>query len=427
MQEHTLTELDSGIRVVTERVPSVRSIALGLWVRVGSRDEHDERGRHLALPRAHAVQGHAEELTAEQIAQVFDGFGADVNAATSKETTVLHAHFLDEHLDEAFEVMGDMLLRSTYADLESEREVVLEEIAMYEDEPQDKVHDVLSHAIFGDHPLGRPVIGRGEVISALTTDDVAAYHDTRYLPPQHRRRGRRQPRARRDRAPRGGEACRRPAPATALDPGAPRPPRRRARAVVPREGDRAVPHLPRRPGHPRNDDRRFALSILDAILGGSTLLAPVPGGAREARPRVRGLLVGEPVPGHRPGRHLRRHARGQRREALEVIGTELERLQDEPVGDEELDARPRAREGPARAVDGVDREPHEPARALGADGTPLLSLDETIERLEAVDREQLQELARDFYPPEALSAAAIGRDEELSARRWPVSAELAAA
>ena len=120
----------------------MRSIALGLWVRVGSRDEAaGEAGISHFLE--HMLFKGTPKLTAEQIAQVFDGFGADVNAATSKETTVLHAHFLDEHLEDAFEVIGDMLLRSTYADLESEREVVLEEIAMYEDEPQDKVHDVL--------------------------------------------------------------------------------------------------------------------------------------------------------------------------------------------------------------------------------------------------------------------------------------------
>ena len=165
--DHTLTELDSGIRVVTETVPSVRSIALGLWVRVGSRDEQEsEAGISHFLE--HLLFKGTPSLTAEQIAQLFDGFGADVNAATSKETTVLYAHFLDEHLEEAFGVMADMLLRSTYADIDSEREVVLEEIAMYEDEPQDKVHDVLSAAIFGDHPLGRPVIGRKEVISALS-------------------------------------------------------------------------------------------------------------------------------------------------------------------------------------------------------------------------------------------------------------------
>ena len=159
----------------------MRSVALGLWVRVGSRDESDsEAGISHFLE--HMLFKGTPKLTAEQIAQEFDGLGAEVNAATSKEATVLHAHFLDEHLERAFEVMGDMLLRTTYADLESEREVVLEEIAMYEDEPQDKVHDVLSEAIFGDHPLGRPVIGRGEVVGALTVDKVSAYHDARYVP-----------------------------------------------------------------------------------------------------------------------------------------------------------------------------------------------------------------------------------------------------
>src|ERR671922_1050848 len=132
--EHQLTELDSGIRVVTETVPSVRSIALGFWVKVGSRDEQaSEAGISHFLE--HLLFKGTPTLSAEQIAQLFDGFGADVNAATSKETTVLYAHFLDQHLEEAFGVMSDMLVRSTYRDMDSEREVVLEEIAMYEDEP----------------------------------------------------------------------------------------------------------------------------------------------------------------------------------------------------------------------------------------------------------------------------------------------------
>src|SRR4051794_5830170 len=152
-----------------------------MWVRVGSRDEPDEEAG-ISHFLEHMLFKGTEELSAEQIAQVFDAFGADVNAATSKEATVLHAHFLDEHLDEAFKVMSDMFLRSTWADLESERDVVLEEIAMYEDEPHDKVHDVLSTAVFGDHPLGRPVIGRGEVIAGLTPADVGSYHDQRYGP-----------------------------------------------------------------------------------------------------------------------------------------------------------------------------------------------------------------------------------------------------
>src|SRR5262245_36612903 len=100
--DHTLTEVNSGIRVVTETVPSVRSIALGLWVKVGSRDE-DVREAGISHFLEHLLFKGTPRLNAEQIAQLFDSFGADVNAATSKETTVLYAHFLDEHLDEAFE------------------------------------------------------------------------------------------------------------------------------------------------------------------------------------------------------------------------------------------------------------------------------------------------------------------------------------
>src|SRR5689334_1811136 len=210
------------------------------------------------------------ELNAEQIAQVFDGFGAEVNAATSKEATMLHAHFLDEHLEEAFHVMSDMFLRSTYADLESEREVVLEEIAMYEDEPQDKVHDVLSAAVFGDHPLGRPVIGRGEVIASLTQGDVSEYHDHRYRPQSivvaaagNVEHARIEELTRRWMDLPGNGAG--PNGARAAAP----------RGIVPRVAFQSKEteqyHISLGgPGIPRNDERRFALAILDAILGGST-------------------------------------------------------------------------------------------------------------------------------------------------------------
>ena len=135
-QEHTLTELDSGIRVVTERVPSVRSVALGLWVGVGSRDETTERGRHLALPRAHAVQGHAGADGRADRARPSTASAPSMNAATSKETTVL-LRALPRRAPRR-RVRGDgrtCCCARPIADLESEREVVLEEIAMYEDEP----------------------------------------------------------------------------------------------------------------------------------------------------------------------------------------------------------------------------------------------------------------------------------------------------
>ena len=236
--------------------------------------------------------------------------GAEVNAGTGKETTSVYSRFLDNHLERAFDVLQDMVLRPAYPDIDSERQVVIEEIAMYEDEPQDKVHDVLAGAIFGDHPLGRPIIGRADVVSSVpgAGDRLVARRPLRAG--QHGAGRGREPRARADRrAGRAGlrrrdrgRARRRMRLARAERPGAPLPP----------EGDRAVPPLPRRPGHParrrpplraagaRHDPRRL------------DLLAPVPGGAREARARLLGLLVREPLRRHRPGGALRGHAAGQR-------------------------------------------------------------------------------------------------------------------
>src|SRR6185503_11475571 len=127
-----------------------------------------------------------ERHSAIEISELFDGMGAATNAATSKETTHLHARFLDEHTEEAFELMGEMLLAPSLPpdEIDSEREVVLEEIAMYEDEPQDRVHDVLAEAMYGDQPLGRRVLGRADVIASIPIPDIDAYHQARYAGPE---------------------------------------------------------------------------------------------------------------------------------------------------------------------------------------------------------------------------------------------------
>jgi predicted Zn-dependent peptidase len=407
-EDHTLTTLDSGVRVVTEKLSSVRSIALGLWVRVGSRDE-DVSEAGISHFLEHMLFKGTPSLTAEQIAQVFDAFGADLNAATSKEATVLHAHFLDEHLEKAFGVMGDMFMRSTYADLESEREVVLEEIAMYEDEPQDKVHDVLSAAVFGEHPLGRPVIGRGEVISSLTSGDVAGYHDQRYRPGsivvaaagnlEHEMIEELARRSLGD-SQNGSAAQRGPAPPE-LAPRVSFQAKETEQYHICLGGE----------GIPRNDERRFALAILDAIVGGSTssrLFQEV----REKRGLAYAIYswssqysdtgqVGVYV-GTREDNVAK---------ALEVIGTELERACTEAVSDEELSrAREHVKGRLALSMESTASRMNRLGRSVLMD-TPLLTLDETIERLDAVDATQLEELARQLYPPGRLSAAAIGRDE----------------
>ena len=424
--DHTLTELDSGIQVVTETVPSVRSIALGLWVRVGSRDEQEnEAGISHFLE--HLLFKGTPTLTAEQIAQLFDSFGADVNAATSKETTVLYAHFLDEHLEEALGVMSDMLLRSTYADLDSEREVVLEEIAMYDDEPSDKVHDVLTAAIFGDHPLGRPVIGRKEVISALNTEEVAAYHSARYGPRSivvaaagNLEHGQIEGLAQRTLSVDGTRGNGRE-PDSA--------PERRSSEAVFHEKETEQYHICLGgPGIRRDDERRFALSVLDAVLGGATSSRLF----QEVREK-RGLAysVYSWASQYRDTGQLGVYV-GTRPEnvgqALDVIGTELERLQAEPITDEELSrAREHVKGRIVLSMESTASRMHRLGRSV-LTGTPLLSIDEVLARLDAVSGDQLQELAREFYRPDYLSAAAIGRDERIFRDALPgVSPELAAA
>ena len=181
MQKVTLSELDSGERVISERVAGVRSVALGFWIDVGSRDERAERAgvSHFI---EHLLFKGSRRFDAQQIAETFDAMGAELNAATSRENTVVYARVPDHHVETALEVMTDMVFAPSFAEVDQEREVVLEEIAMYEDAPQELVHDLFSQAVFADHPLGRPVIGTAEVISTVSRRALSGYHRRAYAP-----------------------------------------------------------------------------------------------------------------------------------------------------------------------------------------------------------------------------------------------------
>src|SRR5215210_8593564 len=181
MQNYVLSELDSGQRVVTERLNHVRSVALGFWIGAGSRDERDERAgvSHFI---EHLLFKGTSTYSEQEIAEVFDAMGGELNAATSREHTVVYARVADHHLQEAVDVMSDMVYAPLFAEVDSEREVVLEEIAMYEDQPQELVHDLIAEAVFGEHPLGRPVIGTAEVISSVSRRAITSYHRSMYVP-----------------------------------------------------------------------------------------------------------------------------------------------------------------------------------------------------------------------------------------------------
>src|SRR5688572_13593398 len=162
-------------------MPSVRSAALGFFVGTGSRGESvAEAGLSHFLE--HLLFRGTDRYASAEIDQLFDAMGAELNAGTDKESTTVYARMLDQHLPRAFDVIADMVWRPAFRDVDPERDVVLEEIAMYEDDPQDTVFDVLGEAVFGGHPLGRPIIGRAPVIRETPVDRIAAFHAARYVP-----------------------------------------------------------------------------------------------------------------------------------------------------------------------------------------------------------------------------------------------------
>ncbi len=266
MAKHDLTELAGGERVISERVPGVRSVALGFWIGAGSRDEPDSKAGVSHFIEHMLFKGTAR-YTAQGIAELFDELGGELNAATSRETTVVYARVPDNRLETALDVMADMVFRPAFKDVDSEREVVLEEIAMVEDTPHDLVHDLAAEAVFGAHPLGRPVIGRAEVISSVSKRALATYHRRAYS-------GERVVLAAAGnvRHARLVELLEERRPTPSVDRALVRKPVRRVSPPGLRfqQKDTEQYHVCLSgPGISRTDERRFTSSVLDAIVGGS--------------------------------------------------------------------------------------------------------------------------------------------------------------
>jgi predicted Zn-dependent peptidase len=412
VQKYVLSELDSGERVISERIPSVRSVALGFWIGAGSRDETEAKAgashfiEHLLFKGSHAY-------TAQQIAEIFDGLGGELNAATSREHTMVYARVPDGHVQTALDVMTDMVFAPSFGDLDSERAVVLEEIAMYEDTPQELVHDLFSEAVFGRHALGRPVIGTAEVISSVTKRVLSTYHRQMYAGGnvviaaagniEHNKFLRMLQRAQsQQRPPAGGPRVRRPLVK------APPPGFRFAK----KETEQYHVCLGA-PGIARSDRRRFAASILDAILGGSAssrLFQEI----REKRGMAYSVysfasqytdtgLVGIYV--------------GTRAENLgPCLDIAAEQLADIAAGNLRPEEIARAKENlKGRIMLSMESTSNRMSR-LGKSlitDTELLSFDRIIAELEAVEADEVAELAGLLFTPEKLSISGIGPNERV--------------
>jgi predicted Zn-dependent peptidase len=423
LSEARLTELSSGVRIVTEEVPSVRSVALGLWVRTGSRNETPAQAGVSHFLEHLLFKGTAR-YSAIEISERFDGLGASINAATGKETTHLHARFLDEHTEDVFDLLAEMLLAPTYPEIDSERQVVLEEIAMYEDEPQDRVHDVLAEAVFGQHPLGRRVLGEAEVIASIPVPDIESYRQSRYTgggivvgAAGHLEHDRIVELAERLVAPPAGNGV-----VSQVD-------LETAGRLCFHQKETEQYHICfGAPGLRREDERRYPLAVLDAIFGGSTSSRLF----REVREK-RGLAYSVGSYNEQfTDQGLVATYVGTREdnveEACQIIGTELARLRSEPVSDEEL---LRAKESvKGRLVLSSESTAARMTRISRATlfGLPIESLDEMIAKVDAVEVDDLTALAAELYGAERLSAACVGGDEERFRRALaPVSETLAAA
>ncbi|OFI36665.1 zinc protease [Arthrobacter sp. SW1] len=395
--------LPGGVRVLTEAMPGQRSATIGFWVGVGSRDEAE--GQHGSTHfLEHLLFKGTKRRTALEIASAFDEVGGESNAATAKESTCYFARVLDSDLPMAIDVIADMITGAVLdpAELEQERDVILEEIAMDSDDPTDVAHEKFVAAVLGEHPLGRPIGGTPAAIKGVSRDSVWAHYQRYYRPDELVITAA------------GGldhdvicglvtEALR--AAGWELSEGA-SPVERRSteRAVI---AGTAGLHVVKRPVEQANiimgcpslvatDDRRFVMSVLNAVLGGgmsSRLFQEI----REKRGLVYSTYSFASA--YADAGYFGMYAGctpSKVKQVLELLGAELEKLAADGITDEELvKAVGQLSGGIVLALEDTGSRMSRLGRAELVSGE-FQDIDETLGRIKAVTTAQVQELAREL-------------------------------
>jgi predicted Zn-dependent peptidase len=408
VREPQITTLPGGERVATEPLRGVRSASLGLWIGTGSRDEPQARAGVSHFLEHLLFKGSAR-YNAQEIAELFDAMGGELNAATSRETTVVYTRVPDDHVEPALDAMTDMVFAPTLTDVDSEREVVLEEIAMVDDNPQDLVHDLAAEAVFGGHPLGRPVIGSADVIASVSPRALRSYHGGAYV---------------------GSNVVLAASGHVSHDRlvelFAAQRPSRRAESRVRRTPFGRVPapgyrFLRRRteqyhvvlgaPGIARDDPRRYAVSLLDAILGGSAssrLFQEI----REKRGMAYSVYTygSQYAETGQVGVYV-----GTREDNLnDCLAITRAELEDVAAGNLRAGELERAKENlKGRLLLSLESTSSRMTRLGKAlvTGAELVSVDETVRRVDAVQPGDVAAAAADLFAPDRLSAAGIGPKE----------------
>ncbi|MFZ5898038.1 MAG: M16 family metallopeptidase [Bacillota bacterium] len=402
--------LENGVRILTEEIPYVRSAALGIWVDVGSRDEN-ERLNGASHFIEHMMFKGTSKRTAKDIAEALDAVGGQLNAFTTKEYTCYYARVLDEHFGLAVDVLTDMLFNSSFReeDIEREKNVIVEEIKMYEDAPDELVHDVFASTLWKGHVLGRPVIGNADVVRDICREDLLSFYRSHYLD------------GRMVIAAAGNisheevvaqlEGTFRNLSATArvrqLDTPTPSP------TVNFKAKDTEQVHLVMgTQGLPFGDERIYEIQVLNTVLGGgisSRLFQKI----REDRGLVYNIY----------SYHSSYHDTGifciycalsshNVNTVLGLVMAEIENLRREPVGQDELRrAKDQIKGNFLLNLESVNTRLTRLGKSelyLGKIVTP----DEVVQKVEAVTAEQVQDLALKLLRPDAFCLASVGAWED---------------
>lgn len=413
---YSRSHLPSGIRVVSERMPEVRSASVGFWVGLGSRDEEpDAEGASHFLE--HLLFKGTDHHSATEIAETFDAVGGEANAFCTKEYTCFYARVLDDDLPMALDILCDMLRNANLqdTDVESERRVVLEEISMKDDAPEDLVHDILMEVVFGDHPLAREVMGTAGSVSTIPASRIRSFYTSHYRPANvvvaaagnvdHEEILERIDGAfDRDELPPHQRTLKDPVSTGRL-------------RVVPRETEQAhilIGGL----GHSRHHPERFAWGVLDNLLGGG-------GSSRlfqEVRER-RGLAYS--VYSYRSQFSETGlwgvYAGTSPHQALEVtkiISDELDRLLEGGVTEEEVErAKGYTRGGLVLSLEDSSSRMSRLGRSELMHGE-ILTIDELIEKFDEVTLDDVRRVAEELLPVPSRVLALIGPFKEDDFKSW---------
>jgi predicted Zn-dependent peptidase len=400
-------ELPNGLVIVTEKMPHVRSVSVGIWLATGSRAESSGRNG-LAHFIEHMVFKGTQKRTAEEIAQSVDSVGGMLDAFTAKEMTCFNAKVLDEHLPVAVDVLSDLVLHPRFdaEDIAKEKQVVLEEIKMEEDNPEYLIHELFTQNFWRGHPLGRPILGSPESVSQFSRDAVSECFEEWYAPNrvvitaagnlEHARLV--------ELVAREFDGAARRAPAVK-----PTPPETHASVEQRDKKELEQVHIVLGvPSYPLAHERRYAASLLNVILGGgmsSRLFQNI----RERQGLA--YAIESDLSPYTDSGVLSVYAGTSRESATQLIRSvcdEFRKVRADGVSDEELRrAKDHLKGSMMLSLESTSSRMSNLARQAMYLHR-FISLDEMLASIEAVTREEVHTIAREFFEPSRITLTVLG-------------------